>query len=304
VQHAVAAARFGSATTVDDARAFPELATSLAEFASESTGPGVALAAAAFGPEPLIPVVVIPTRPPGSFLPRPDGVPTSWTVETFRSEDPDTFRSETSPAFRGGDEGGSGRPQESAMFANVLTTRSRRWAGAIIGAAVAVILVAAGMPASRWLLQPPVPAVTTGTLVIVTNPPGAIAIIDGTPGGTTPVNQTVAAGSHTVELRGAGPSRTLAVSISAGEQAFQYIELPGAISLVGHLDVRSDPPGALVTIDGVARGTTPTVADLAPGEHTVMLTSERGSATQTVSTESGASASLMVAATSWSGVAP
>jgi hypothetical protein len=118
------------------------------------------------------------------------------------------------------------------------------------------------------------------------------------------VNQKVAAGSHTVELRGAGPSRTLAVAIAAGEQAFQYIELPGATDVVGHLDVRTDPPGAFVTIDGVARGTTPTVADLAPGEHAVMLTSERGWATQTVSIASGVSTSLVAAATSWSGVAP
>src|SRR5262249_22558731 len=62
-----------------------------------------------------------------------------------------------------------------------------------------------------------------------------------------------------------------------------------------NLQVKTDPAGAQVSVDGVARGTAPTVVqNLAPGEHSVVLTSDAGSVTQTVTVEAGAVASLVV----------
>ena len=81
------------------------------------------------------------------------------------------------------------------------------------------------------------------------------------------------------------------VTITAGAEANQYIELSSARSAGGQLQVRTDPPGAQVSVDGVPRGTSPiTVNDLAPGEHSVVLASAAGSARQTVNVERGAAA--------------
>jgi hypothetical protein len=63
---------------------------------------------------------------------------------------------------------------------------------------------------------------------------------------------------------------------------------------LGHLDVRTEPPGATVTVAGVRRGVTPlTISDLTPGRHTVLLTSPLGSTTRAVTIEPGATASLV-----------
>jgi hypothetical protein len=85
------------------------------------------------------------------------------------------------------------------------------------------------------------------------------------------------------------------VTISAGAEVSQYIELPQAGATLGQLQVRTEPPGAKVTIDGVAVGTSPMmVIDLAPGEHAITLESALGSVKQTVMIESGTTASLVV----------
>jgi hypothetical protein len=59
--------------------------------------------------------------------------------------------------------------------------------------------------------------------------------------------------------------------------------------------VRSEPAGARVSVDGVARGTAPvTVSDLAAGDHVVALESDMGSVKQTVKIEAGNTSSLVV----------
>jgi hypothetical protein len=61
----------------------------------------------------------------------------------------------------------------------------------------------------------------------------------------------------------------------------------------GHLEVRSNPPGAAVTIAGLRRGVTPlTIFDLPPGRHTVLIESSVGSTTRPVTVESGQTALL------------
>ena len=62
------------------------------------------------------------------------------------------------------------------------------------------------------------------------------------------------------------------ITMTAGAQVSQYIELPKTASTSGQLQVRTEPAGARVSVDGVPRGTSPvTIADLTPGEHAVLL---------------------------------
>src|SRR5262249_4662012 len=63
----------------------------------------------------------------------------------------------------------------------------------------------------------------------------------------------------------------------------------------GQLQVRSEPAGARVSVDGTPRGTAPVlVTELAPGEHRIVLESDLGSVKQMVNIEAGVTASLVV----------
>jgi hypothetical protein len=109
---------------------------------------------------------------------------------------------------------------------------SRNWTKIAAVAAVLMAVVAGGAFAGRRFLVPtPASAVTSGTLVITTNPSGAQAIVDGQSRGETPLTLELHAGAHRVELRGAGGAKTVPVTIAAGMQVAQYIEMPRAVSV-------------------------------------------------------------------------
>ncbi len=171
---------------------------------------------------------------------------------------------------------------------------SRRIGGgrraAVAGLLFLVLAGGGTMAARRYLDSAPV---TTGTVVVTTNPPGVQVVLDGIPRGVSPMTMTVAAGTHLLQLRGAG-ERTVSLDVAAGAQLSQYIELAAGPPTAGGLQVRTDPAGARVSVDGVPRGASPViVAYLSPGEHTVVIESEHGTTRQTVTIEPGATASLV-----------
>lgn len=176
-----------------------------------------------------------------------------------------------------------------------IQTKSR-WP--LAAAAVALIAIAGVglMAARRYVAAPAAPVSNEGTLVVNTNPPGAHVFVDGVDRGATPLTVKVNAGTHSMEVRGDGSApRTMPITITAGSEVAQFIDLPKGAATVGQLQVRTDPSGARVSVDGVARGTAPiTVADLQPGEHAVLVEGDLGSVRQTVVVEAGITASLMV----------
>jgi hypothetical protein len=168
----------------------------------------------------------------------------------------------------------------------------------VVAALVLLSLAGGGILAARRFLA--VPAATTGTIVVTTNPPGAEVVLDGEPRGVSPTTLTVAAGAHVLELRSSGEPRRISLDVAAGAHLSQYIELgkgqaPGpATSGAGSLQVRTDPAGARISVDGMPRGVSPvTVADLPPGEHTVIVETAAGSTTHMVTVEAGSTASLV-----------
>jgi hypothetical protein len=165
-------------------------------------------------------------------------------------------------------------------------------------AAAALIAIAAGgaYVAKRSFAAPTVVVPTTGVLTVASNPPGATVFVDNVEHGATPLTLTLAAGSHFVELRGGGEARTLPITITGGMQTSQYIELPAtAASTVGALQVRTEPAGAQVSVDGVARGKSPVlVENLAPGEHAVTIAGDFGTMKQAVTVQAATTASLVV----------
>jgi hypothetical protein len=135
---------------------------------------------------------------------------------------------------------------------------------------------------------------TLGTLSVQTNPPGVAVFVDGVARGNTPARLSLSAGSHIVELRGRGVPRVIPVTITAGTEASQYLELPETPSS-GSLLVQSDPAGARVTVDGVDHGLAPvSVADLTPGEHEVVLQADGGTPVkQRVVIQAGVTSSVL-----------
>ena len=170
-------------------------------------------------------------------------------------------------------------------------------------AALLVALTSAITLGALRYMAAPVAADGMGTLAVQTNPSGASVEVDGQPRGVTPLSLSLSPGRHTLKLANEGNVRSMPVTITAGGQVSHVIELPRAASLLGELQVRTEPAGAQVTVDGHLYGRSPlTVEGLAPGAHTVLLENETGSMTQEVKIEAGTTASLVVPLTAPSNV--
>jgi hypothetical protein len=167
----------------------------------------------------------------------------------------------------------------------------------IAAVVVGVLALSGGVFAAKRYLSPvAASAAATGQLSITSTPAGAAVLVDGEAQGATPVVLTLKVGAHLIELRGDGEPRTLPITMSAGAQMSQYVELPGGTpAKLGQLQVRTEPAGAQVSVDGVARGKSPVVvADLTPGQHQVVVESDLGTVKQTVAVEAATTASLVV----------
>jgi hypothetical protein len=160
-------------------------------------------------------------------------------------------------------------------------------------AAGAVVLAAGGFFAWRGL-RTTTPPLQMGSLSVQTNPAGAAVFVDGIEHGNTPARVSLKAGAHILELRGRGVPRSIPVTITAGADVSQYLELPQTPT-VGSLLVQSEPSGAQVFVDGVEHGKAPaSVGDLAPGEHEVELRAPGGTPVkQRVVIEAGVTASVL-----------
>jgi hypothetical protein len=249
----------------------------------------------------------VPTAsaPAPTPVPAPEKQPASAPAPT-RTADPapspaSAFQSE-SPRL--GTSSRTSRDEETEMP----QTRTPHWAAVaresasnrprMIAAAVVVVALTSGgvFATRRYFATPETTAPTTGTVVVNTDPAGAAVVIDGEAHGTTPVTATLKTGPHTIELSTKdGVRRTMTVNVTANQQLSQFIEMPKAAAGTGDLQVRTDPPGAKVVVDGQTRGTSPvTVKDLAPGSHVVVLQNDLGSVNEDVTIQPGATASLVV----------
>lgn len=187
------------------------------------------------------------------------------------------------------------RPRPAEAKADMKKAIGSSRARLVVTGIALIALVSGGTLIGRWYFVPQANAAVTGTLVVDSNPASVDLIVDGQRRGATPWRGALNPGKHTIELVNGERRRTLSVTIAAGSETAQFIELPQAAPQHGRLVVRTDPPGAEVSVDGQAQGTSPlTVADLTPGIHTVALVSRLGSMTQRVTIEAGATASLVV----------
>jgi len=168
----------------------------------------------------------------------------------------------------------------------------------IAAAVVLVALTSGGAMAARSYFSSAAAApepVLTGTVVVNTEPAGANVVVDGQAHGQTPMTASLKVGAHTIELSKDGVHRTMTVNVTANTQISQFVEMPKAAVVTGDLQVRTDPSGARVSVDGQARGVSPlTIPGLAPGSHMVVLENDLGSVNEDVTIQPGITASLVV----------
>jgi hypothetical protein len=160
-----------------------------------------------------------------------------------------------------------------------------------IAAAILVAVATAGVFAMKSYARVP----PTGMLVVNTNPDGVQVFIDGRKRGMTPLTLELPTGDHKLELTQGDQTRAIPVKITQGGQVSQFVELPAVTAADGKLNIRTDPPGATVTIDGQRRGVSPLLIEgLTPGTHVVGLQNTLSSVTEQVTIQAGATASLVV----------
>ena len=219
--------------------------------------------------------------------------PSGWRQVRKTDEDDDES---TSPSAEPELEDADAQP-ETLAFGAATALASRGPGRVAVAAMLGLVLVAAGVYGARRMFAAPAAQVATGTLSISTNPAGAEVRVDGEARGMSPLSVAVKPGAHNIELRGAGDPRTVSVTVAAGAQVTQYIELPvfAPIATAGQLQIRTEPADAQVSVDGVARGRSPVLVDgLTPGDHIVTLQSDLGVVKQTVTVTAATTASLVV----------
>jgi serine/threonine protein kinase len=192
-------------------------------------------------------------------------------------------------------------PQDSTRFAiqeeeqDDMRHNSPWWRRRSVAAALFVLVAAGVGVAGRSYMAPSASAAVPGTLLVETNPPGIPLMLDGKRSGETPVRLEVAAGSHVLTLLTEGTPRTIPLTITAGATVSQFFDVPKPVAETGQLQIRTEPSGARVVVDGTPRGTAPvTVEGLMPGAHTVEVSNDTGSIRQEITVAAGTTSSLVV----------
>ena len=179
-----------------------------------------------------------------------------------------------------------------ALPLNTGRTWSRNW---LIGAAVCLIAITSGITlATRQIFSPKQDAQQPGTLSVSTSAAGVLVVIDGYTQGRTPLTTSLAPGDHVIELVNGSNRRRIPVNMAPGGTVSQFVDVGASVTTTGKVQVRTDPAGARVKVDGNYFGSSPiTVDGLTPGAHIVQVGDE-DPVTEKVTIESGATASLVV----------
>lgn len=206
--------------------------------------------------------------------PTPAPIPPPSRVD---ADSMDAFASETS------------KPVEGPAPGKAPNRQTRRGRSLAIVAVTVLGAVAAAFPLvnARW--QPLIAEEPRlGRVTFETRPVGAEVVVDERSRGYTPLAIELPAGKHAILIRRGVEERLVSLLVASGAdvtQHFEFLDTP-AIT-VGKLTVASDPPGARVTIDGQASGTSPVTVDVTPARHRVVVSNDSASAERTIATEAG-----------------
>jgi hypothetical protein len=138
-----------------------------------------------------------------------------------------------------------------------------------------------------------------GTLVVDSNPSGAVISVDGQVRGHTPAELTVKAGEHLLEVQVGGSATSKTITIKPNEKSVEQMTFPEAGER-GGLMITTYPSKGKISVDGIPRGDAPVkVTDLQPGMHTLLVETSHGAQEQDVLVQSGRVSQLSVPTLSW-----
>jgi hypothetical protein len=145
-----------------------------------------------------------------------------------------------------------------------------------MGVAVAVVLLLAlGVYQLLSMRSTSAAAPATATLSVESSPAGATVSVDGTPRGTTPLRLDLAEGAHALDVSLGGATRRVPLTLAAGTitaHSFEFAAPTAPVAADAAIEIRSEPAGGRVLIDGVPSGTTPIIVrGLTPGRHEVQV---------------------------------
>ena len=190
-----------------------------------------------------------------------------------------------------------------ATFATGGSWLTLPWRRVALGVLIVVALAQAAL-IGAWSWNRSAAPAELGQLTISSEPSGASVLVDGEARGQSPVTLPLAAGSHAVEIVAGAFSRKQTVNVTRGGEASVHVEIrptpqsstTPAATIVGGLEISSDPSGARVWVDDTARGTTPlTLSNLTAGRHQVVVRSGSRTVTRTVTVEPGSTFSMFLA---------
>lgn len=174
------------------------------------------------------------------------------------------------------------------------------------GGALGLVLAAVGGYLAAVRFAPAAPVSSTVRVTVASEPAGASVIVDGEPRGTTPLVLDLPPAAVRLEVVGELARRALTLELEAGRDVayhFDFIsgdaegsgEGVGAAADLGTIDVRTDPPGAVVIVEGRRRGETPlSVEGLTAGVHDVLLGFGGQSRLERVAVNAGQTSTLSV----------
>jgi hypothetical protein len=175
---------------------------------------------------------------------------------------------------------------------------SRRTLLSVFGVLVVLLLLALGAYQVMSMRSTAAGAPAMATLSIESSPAGATVTIDGTTRGTTPLRLELGEGSHALDVSLAGATRHVPLSLAGGTITAHSFEFaPAAAPTVADaaIEIRSEPAGGRVQVDGVPRGVTPiVVTGLTAGRHEVQVGGPFRTVTRTVTVAAGQQALLVV----------
>jgi hypothetical protein len=166
------------------------------------------------------------------------------------------------------------------------------------GALVVVLLLALGAYQVLSMRSTAAAGPAMATLSVESSPAGATVVVDGTPRGTTPLRLELAEGNHALDVSHAGATRRVPLTLAAGTitaHSFEFAAPPPAVVADAAIEIRSEPAGGRVLVDGVPRGTTPiVVTGLTAGRHEVQVGGPFRTVTRTVTLAAKQQALLVV----------
>lgn len=133
-------------------------------------------------------------------------------------------------------------------------------------------------------------------LTVESTPAGLEVAIAGEKKGRTPLTLELPPGDYAVQIGSGARQRVLTATLVPGGSLVERVEMAPA-PVTGSLRVESEPSGRPVLVDGIERGKTPLmVADLAPGDHQVVVAGESSPTRRTVAVRPNETVSLIISA--------